>query len=152
MQQWQAVQCLLIEFHLVYISFAGVATLIRKKSSKPLFRKTVCHVENSSTQLVQSDLTCAVSILCAHIAQKHMSYWSMRTGKQQWQVWKIVALELQYVWCDDTSFLFSCLLLPWIFLEHASGSMKMVKCINPTALRTAKTLWSFGCSECNRVK
>ena len=23
---------------------------------------------------------------------------------------------------------------------------------NPTALRTAKTLWSFGCSECNRVK
>ena len=24
--------------------------------------------------------------------------------------------------------------------------------LNPTALRTAKTLWSFGCSECNRVK
>ena len=23
---------------------------------------------------------------------------------------------------------------------------------NPTALRTAKTLWSFGHSECNRVK
>ena len=23
---------------------------------------------------------------------------------------------------------------------------------NPAALRTAKTLWSFGCSECNRVK
>ena len=23
---------------------------------------------------------------------------------------------------------------------------------NPTALRTAKTSWSFGCSECNRVK
>ena len=23
---------------------------------------------------------------------------------------------------------------------------------NPVALRTAKTLWSFGCSECNRVK
>ena len=23
---------------------------------------------------------------------------------------------------------------------------------NPTALRTAKTLWSFGCSECRRVK
>ena len=23
---------------------------------------------------------------------------------------------------------------------------------NPTALRTAKTLWSFGSSECNRVK
>ena len=23
---------------------------------------------------------------------------------------------------------------------------------NPTALRTAKTLWSFGCYECNRVK
>ena len=23
---------------------------------------------------------------------------------------------------------------------------------NPTALRTAKTLQSFGCSECNRVK
>ena len=22
---------------------------------------------------------------------------------------------------------------------------------NPTALRMAKTLWSFGCSECNRV-
>ena len=24
--------------------------------------------------------------------------------------------------------------------------------VNPDALRTAKTLWSFGCSECNRVK
>ena len=24
--------------------------------------------------------------------------------------------------------------------------------LNPTALRTAKTLWSFGHSECNRVK
>ena len=24
--------------------------------------------------------------------------------------------------------------------------------VNPIALRTAKTLWSFGCSECNRVK
>ena len=23
---------------------------------------------------------------------------------------------------------------------------------NPIALRTAKTLWSFGCFECNRVK
>ena len=23
--------------------------------------------------------------------------------------------------------------------------------LNPIALRTAKTLWSFGCSECNRV-
>ena len=24
--------------------------------------------------------------------------------------------------------------------------------VNPVALRTAKTPWSFGCSECNRVK
>ena len=24
--------------------------------------------------------------------------------------------------------------------------------LNPIAVRTAKTLWSFGCSECNRVK
>ena len=24
--------------------------------------------------------------------------------------------------------------------------------VNPTALGTAKTLWDFGCSECNRVK
>ena len=24
--------------------------------------------------------------------------------------------------------------------------------LNPIALRTAKTVWSFGCSECNRVK
>ena len=24
--------------------------------------------------------------------------------------------------------------------------------LNPIALRTAKTLWSFGCSECNRVR
>ena len=23
--------------------------------------------------------------------------------------------------------------------------------LNPVALRTIKTLWSFGCSECNRV-
>ena len=27
-----------------------------------------------------------------------------------------------------------------------------VKGVNPIALRTAKTLWSLGCSECNRVK
>ena len=26
------------------------------------------------------------------------------------------------------------------------------KCLNPIALRMAKTLWSFGLSECNRVK
>ena len=26
------------------------------------------------------------------------------------------------------------------------------KTFNPIALRTAKTLWSFGCSECSRVK
>ena len=38
--------------------------------------------------------------------------------------------------------------------------MKMVELLplkvrllfNPIALRTAKTLWSFDCSECNRVK
>ena len=24
--------------------------------------------------------------------------------------------------------------------------------LNPIALRTAKTLWNFGCFECNRVK
>ena len=27
-----------------------------------------------------------------------------------------------------------------------------VGCFNPTALRKAKTLWSFGLSKCNRVK
>ena len=27
-----------------------------------------------------------------------------------------------------------------------------VTSFNPVALRIAKTLWSFGCSECNRVK
>ena len=29
---------------------------------------------------------------------------------------------------------------------------KQLHNVNPIALRTAKTLWSFGCSECNRVK
>ena len=28
----------------------------------------------------------------------------------------------------------------------------LVQPFNPIAFRTAKTLWSFGCSECNRVK
>ena len=27
-----------------------------------------------------------------------------------------------------------------------------IGCFNPIALRTAKTLWSFDCSECNWVK
>ena len=30
--------------------------------------------------------------------------------------------------------------------------VKLLALFNPIALRTAKTLWSFGCSECNRVK
>ena len=34
-------------------------------------------------------------------------------------------------------------------LVHVSP--RTVKVINPTALRTAKILWSFGCSECKRV-
>ena len=25
-------------------------------------------------------------------------------------------------------------------------------CFNPIALSTAKTIWSFGCTECNRIK
>ena len=29
----------------------------------------------------------------------------------------------------------------WVLIHH-----------DPIALRTAKTLWSFGCSECSRVK
>ena len=33
-----------------------------------------------------------------------------------------------------------------------SAVVKRVDCINPTALRTAKTIWSFGRSECIRVK
>ena len=31
-------------------------------------------------------------------------------------------------------------------------SAKLQNLINPIALRKAKTLWSFGLSECNRVK
>ena len=38
---------------------------------------------------------------------------------------------------------------------HLFCSSKVYECalmvFNPIALRTAKTLWSFGCSECNRV-
>ena len=30
--------------------------------------------------------------------------------------------------------------------------VKLLALFNPIALGTAKTLWSFGCSECNRVK
>ena len=33
-----------------------------------------------------------------------------------------------------------------------SDVVKRVGCINPTSLRTAKFLWSFGHSECIRVK
>ena len=31
------------------------------------------------------------------------------------------------------------------------GAWVKLLCFNPVALRTAKTLWSLGCSECNRV-
>ena len=31
------------------------------------------------------------------------------------------------------------------------GCLQLSFCLNPVALRTAKTLWSFGRSECNRV-
>ena len=30
--------------------------------------------------------------------------------------------------------------------------IKLCENFNPTALKMAKTLWSFGCSECDRVK
>ena len=37
--------------------------------------------------------------------------------------------------------------------ESESTHLKPHACVfNPIALRTAKTLWSFGHSECNRVK
>ena len=35
--------------------------------------------------------------------------------------------------------------------QDPQRSMNMLT-LNPTALKTAKTLESFGCSECNRVK
>ena len=37
--------------------------------------------------------------------------------------------------------------IKWIFFFSPSDLY-----VNPIALRTAKTLWSFGHSECNRVK
>ena len=36
--------------------------------------------------------------------------------------------------------------------QNPSLSNICLKAFNPIALRTAKTLWSFGHSECNRVK
>ena len=37
--------------------------------------------------------------------------------------------------------------------KSSAAVCHMIKiCINPIALRTAKISWSFGCSECNRVK
>ena len=38
-----------------------------------------------------------------------------------------------------------------IFIKNVVRSLLMGK-VNPIALRMAKTLWSFGHSECNRVK
>ena len=38
-----------------------------------------------------------------------------------------------------------------IAYEHKFSAM-MAQMLNPIALRMAKTLWSFGHSECNRVK
>ena len=35
---------------------------------------------------------------------------------------------------------------------YALDESKLVVIINPIALRMAKTLWSFGCFECSRVK
>ena len=39
-----------------------------------------------------------------------------------------------------------------IMLELYLNAALGIPCFNPIALRTAKTPWSFGCSECNMVK
>ena len=44
------------------------------------------------------------------------------------------------------------IILKWTHTNDKNGQVHLSKKINPIALRTAKTLWSFGCSECNRVK
>ena len=36
--------------------------------------------------------------------------------------------------------------------QGGTGRVQCLLMINPIAIRTAKTLWSFGCSECNRIK
>ena len=50
----------------------------------------------------------------------------------------------QYAVTSCTRFCICCILLGSVY--------KNFELFNPTALRTAKTLWSFGSSECNRVK
>ena len=39
-----------------------------------------------------------------------------------------------------------------IYYSDATENSKFSFCVNPIALRMAKTLWSFGPFECNRVK
>ena len=36
--------------------------------------------------------------------------------------------------------------------QYGASQLNMEESFNPFALRTAKTLWSFGCSERSRVK
>ena len=48
--------------------------------------------------------------------------------------------------------LFIVLFLFLLNLPNTQVSCYIHKQFNPIALRTAKTLWNFGCSECNRAK
>ena len=46
---------------------------------------------------------------------------------------------------------FSRLLSRYFISNKHAFLMRDTKCFNSVALRMAKTLWSFGCSECSRV-
>ena len=61
-------------------------------------------------------------------------------------------LVRRYVLLSHTDLSRTTLLSPIVEQVGTTHYKQLPTDINPIALRTAKTLWSFGSSECNRLK
>ena len=58
-----------------------------------------------------------------------------------------------FLHCRETTLLYLNICLPFQLRSTLkTASLEHTLSFNPTAHRMAKTLWSFGCSECNRDK
>ena len=64
-------------------------------------------------------------------------------------LWEQILLVLREIFSFMVHGNISCL-LPWTKMPF--HSIFKESALNPIALRTAKTIWSFGRSECSRVK
>ena len=61
-------------------------------------------------------------------------------------------LLLDRVWTHNLQGQVKQLLHNFIIQKTVQSELEEISGVNPIALRMAKTLWSFGHSECNRVK